>query len=750
MSAGEFATGMKAGNGSREGGGFVMTPRPEPQGAVVSNFTAILSGVSWSGSGVSGAPVFVTFSFETSAQDYLPDEEIPQNFINSFQAFDAVDRQLALDALQQWGNASGIHFIEVPSGEGEIRFAKYNFDLHSEFSGFAGFAFYPWREIYEFGAYDYGIGGDVFINTLAENDLHLMLHEIGHALGFKHPFEDDPTLAPALDNWAYTVMSYTPDASDGGTLGTFDVQAVQHVYGGPGSDGGHLSSWSWNPTTRVLTQIGTSLGETIFGTGQRDVIEGGGGHDWIAGFEGNDVLSGGDGDDSLFGGPGDDILIGGAGNDIIDGGGDYFRYFNYGVDTVDYSSSTAPIIVDLDYYYATGDAIGTDQLYEIDNVIASNFNDIVGGDANANVLEGRGGDDLLFGWHGNDTLRGGSGADIAIFNVASTAATWTRSGYSWIVQSAEGADTLVSIERLEFTDVTVDLGPLRGPNNDFSGDGTSDILWNQAGTNAVGAFTLDSGAPLFAFYGQGGAGWTIAGTGDLTGDNTTDILWNQTGTNAVGAFLFDSGAPVFAFYGNGGTGWTIAALGDLSGDGTADILWHRAADNVLGAFIMDSGTPSFAYYNNGGDGWAIMGLGDFTGDGTDDILWHHGATNAIGAFIMDSGAPVFAYYNNGGAGWEVAGIGDFSGDGIDDILWHRASDNAIGAFIMDSGTPTFAFYGHAGAGWDIAGIGDYNGDGTEDILMHQASVNTIGAFLLDGGTTTFAFYGQGGDGWDLV
>ena len=36
-----------------------------------------------------------------------------------------------------------------------------------------------------------------------------LMHELGHALGLKHPFEDSPTLAKSLDTRQYTLMSYT-------------------------------------------------------------------------------------------------------------------------------------------------------------------------------------------------------------------------------------------------------------------------------------------------------------------------------------------------------------------------------------------------------------------------------------------------------------------------------------------------------------------------------------------------------------
>lgn len=64
---------------------------------------------------------------------------------------------------------------------------------------------------------------------------------------------------------------------------------------------------------------------------------------------------------------------------------------------------------------------------------------------------------------------------------------------------------------------------------------------------------MDTGSAVFDFYGVGGAGWEIAGTGDFSGD----ILWRNTSTNDFGAFEMDAGTPTFAFYGVGGTGCEI-------------------------------------------------------------------------------------------------------------------------------------------------------------------------------------------------
>lgn len=69
------------------------------------------------------------------------------------------------------------------------------------------------------------------------NDGYLtILHEIGHALGLKHPFEGSPTLPSELDNQYWTVMSYTPAKSDEtpSSYGSIDLAALNWLYGGDG------------------------------------------------------------------------------------------------------------------------------------------------------------------------------------------------------------------------------------------------------------------------------------------------------------------------------------------------------------------------------------------------------------------------------------------------------------------------------------------------------------------------------------
>jgi len=151
--------------------------------------------------------------------------------------------------------------------------------------------------------------------------------------------------------------------------------------------------------------IGSPFGDNITGDNNANFLNGSGGDDTIAGDGG---------DDALEGGKGNDILSGGAGDNFISGGD--------GGDTVDYSQSLGPVIVDFAVSFDTSlQSIvgfanngfgGTDTLYHVERAIGSRFGDDITGDSNRNVLNGKGGNDTLAGERGNDVLEGEKGVDI--------------------------------------------------------------------------------------------------------------------------------------------------------------------------------------------------------------------------------------------------------------------------------------------------------------------------------------------------
>ncbi|MDQ2091517.1 matrixin family metalloprotease [Marimonas arenosa] len=382
----------------------------------VSDYTAIVSGWSWSET--EGTPTVVTYSFETSAPGYLSDS-YSQAFIDSFVPFTQTEIGYARQALAMWAAVSGIVFVEVSAGEGDIRFGNYDLD-YSSHAGSGAFAYYPGRSLYSYNTYDSELAGDVFMGVHMMNSswvLHGLLHEIGHAIGLEHPHGGEIQLEDAYDNGTYTVMSYSGQRQE---LGEFDDDAVTFIYGPAtftASTTGGIEAFAVDEAAFTTTQTWGHAGSEIAGTSLHDSIMAGGGNDLVGGFRGDDLLHGGGGQDTLIGSEGADTLIGGAGDDRLIGGPSSSS--RSGTDWVSFAGTAADVVIDLGVYesgdyvsgQATGSATGTDSLYGIDNAIGGGGSDGITGNGWNNVLEGRAGNDTLWGFGGDDTLRGGSGRD---------------------------------------------------------------------------------------------------------------------------------------------------------------------------------------------------------------------------------------------------------------------------------------------------------------------------------------------------
>ena len=307
--------------------------------------------------------------------------------------------------------------------------------------------------------------------NIGSNLFHIVLHEIGHALGLKHPH--DGGLAgyttyqaaglDAYDSGFLTLMSYEPTSHIweygwGSTPLPLDIIAAQTMYGAnqttntgdnihilsedgllrtiydvSGNDtldarnidhGLTLKLQQGNFTTvdtlsTVYIAMDTVI-ENAVGTYSNDIIYGEDGANTLLGLSGNDEIQGLGGNDLIVGGSGDDLIAGQGGRDELQGGN--------GADELQGGS-------------------GDDKLF---------------GQAGIDKLFGESGNDTLVGGDGNDTIVGGTGLDTAAY-------AGSRANYTIIFEegfasgtindniSLEGLDILTGISRLSFSDINIAL-----------------------------------------------------------------------------------------------------------------------------------------------------------------------------------------------------------------------------------------------------------------------------------------------------
>jgi hypothetical protein len=226
--------------------------------------------------------------------------------------------------------------------------------------------------------------------------------------------------------------------------------------------------------------------------------------------------------------------------------------------------------------------------------------------------------------------------------------------------------------------------------------------------------------------------------GDFTGDGRTDLIWQDPATGAVVLWAMSGPAYLESVVLNaGGTVWQIAGAGDFTGDSKTDLIWqHPQTGGVLLWQINGTGYVSSTLLNSGGTYWKVVGVGDFTGDGKPDLLWQHPQTGAVLLWIMNG--PMYVdsvMLNTGGTYWQVVGTADFNGDGKTDVVWQEPSSGAVLMWTMNGTTYVSSMLLSTGAtAWRIAAVGDYTGDGKSDLIWQLPSSGAVLLWAMDGPT----------------
>ena len=588
---------------------------------------------------VIGQSVSVSYSFLTS----LPAAYAGTDEANGFAVFNSTQEAAARSTLALWSEVANISFTETTGSLGQIRFATATLP-----SAAGAWAYYPGT----------GTGGDVWISNYYESNAtpavgnyaySTFIHEIGHALGLKHPGNynalgggtDGPYLPSAEDNNQYSVMSYNDHPSVTAvremTPMLYDIAAIQYLYGVNTATRSGDTTYSWGVNEAVMKTLWDGGGtDTIDVSNQTAaqtvdlraggfssvagqtnniavaygaVIEnavGGSGADRLIGNSAANRLDGGAGADTLEGGAGD-TLVGGSGSDTVSldsGGGSVVLngvetlIGGSGADTVTLESANSAGLVLRDIETLIGSSGGDLVIYGNRGVTmtVSGVETLVGGAGTDIVSLGAGGVSIVL--RDVETVVGGTGVDTVVLGARGVTATMAR--VENILGSA--ASDFITVGPAGITATFTNIDIIRG------GSGT-DIVTLGGASSSVLVVALESivgtSGGDFVTLGNLGSTTRVSGVETLRGGVGADVMTLSDSGNTVVLVLIETLV--------GGSGTDVVLLGGLGSTMTVS-----GVETIRGGGSVENVTISGSVYFRGGGGADVATLQ--SGGGTDSVV----------------------------------------------------------------------------------------------------------------------------------
>lgn len=241
--------------------------------------------------GVTANTIYYTFDI-TSGNEVDHDTGAQVTGQVAFTLEQQIATRSAFAYLQQ---LTGIQFVETARGtDAQIHLTNRDIEGHNTtgLCSWSGPYSYIGQEVvgYKPNAYVYldhvEWGGQNYNLAPGGEGYQTLIHELGHALGLKHPFEGDIHLPASQDNTSYTLLSYTDVGGPYSTFSPYDIAALNWLYGGDGL-GGALGINSvaggryFTGTTGADNITATAADDRIVSLGGNDIIDGGAGNDTV-------------------------------------------------------------------------------------------------------------------------------------------------------------------------------------------------------------------------------------------------------------------------------------------------------------------------------------------------------------------------------------------------------------------------------------------------------------------------------------